>query len=210
MIAPAKRDNPILVKARSLFEQMLPQIQRMAFGAFREKAPELREELAAEVVARAYCAFVRLVGQGRADIGYATPLAMFAVKQVKSGRRFGTKLNVRDISSEYAQMTKKITIQRLDRYDNQADMWRSVLVEDRHAGPAEIAATRIDFAAWLRSLSSRQRRMAMFLACGETTGAAARRFRVSPSRVSQIRKYLRKTWETFVGETPAVRSQSVS
>ena len=147
---------------------------------------------------------MRLAEQGRADICYATPLAMSAVRQVKSGRRVGTKLNVRDVGSQDAQMAKKITLQRLDRYDRLEEIWRTILVEDRHAGPAEIAASRIDFATWLRSLPSRYRRLALVLATGETTGAVARRFRVSPSRVSKIRKHLRETWETFVGEPVTV------
>jgi hypothetical protein len=48
-------------------------------------------------------------------------------------------------------------------------------------GPVETAATRIDWAAWLRSLSRRPRTISSVLAGGETTQVAARRFHLSPA-----------------------------
>ena len=105
MIAPAnpkcQYDHDVV---NEKFEQMLPRIRLMAFHAFRDKDGEQRNELAADVIARAYAAFVRLAQQGRAELGYATPLALFSIKQVKSGRRMGAKLNVKDVSSEYARL----------------------------------------------------------------------------------------------------------
>jgi len=92
------------------FVAMLPQIRKLARLAFRAARPELKEELIAEVVANAFCAFNRLVERGKEDIAYATPLAAFAVKQVRSGRRVGGRLNVRDITSRHAQLAKGIAV----------------------------------------------------------------------------------------------------
>ena len=203
MIAPAKPKfhyNHDAVNQQ--FEQMLPRIRLMALGAFRDRNQDLKDELTAEVVARAYAAFVRLAKQGRADIGYATPLALFSIKQVKSGRRMGAKLNIKDVSSEHAQMNKGIAMWRLDRYNKRKCLWKEAIVEDRRSGPAEIAAMRIDFEAWLATLSRRDRRIAKTLAAGETTGATARKFGVSPSRISHMRTQLRRAWQVFQGELP--------
>jgi hypothetical protein len=201
LIAPtnanAKYDHDALNKQ---FEQMLPRIRLMSLHAFRDVKRELRYELVAEVVARAYAAYVRLAKQGRAHPGYATPLALFSIKQVNSGRRMGTKLNVNDISSPYAQLTKGINVARLDRYDDHQAAWKEVVVEDKRSGPAETAIVRIDFAAWLKTLSPKTRRIAKVLASGETTGGTARRFGVSPSRISQLRVQLKRAWHTFQGE----------
>ena len=61
MIAPAKPQSEYDHAAvNQKFEQMLPRIRLMALHAFRDKDHELRYELIAEVVARAYAAFVRL------------------------------------------------------------------------------------------------------------------------------------------------------
>jgi hypothetical protein len=174
----------------------------MALHAFRDHNPELRYELVAEVVARAYAAFVRLAKQGRGEIGYATPLALFSIKQVKSGRRMGTKMNIKDVSSEHAQINKGITMWRLDRYNKRKEIWKEVIVEDKRSGPAETAAMRIDFAAWLGTLDRRERRIAKTLAAGETTGATARKFGLSPSRISQMRVQLQRAWQIFQGELP--------
>ena len=40
---------------------------------------------------------------------------------MRDGRRVGVKLNVRDVSSAYAQQAKGFTVERLDRYDAEND-----------------------------------------------------------------------------------------
>ena len=119
-----------------------------------------------------------------------------------SGRRTGGHLNIRDVLSEHCQQHKGLLVERLDLYDQEEECWREALVEDRRAGPAEIAATRLDFAAWLRLLPGKLRRIAKVLASGETTGAAAKKFRVSAGRISQIRQELYQSWRQFMGEAP--------
>ena len=82
---------------------MLPLIRSQARLAFRRLRPELKDELVQEAVANAYCRFSRLVRAGKADLAYATPLANYAIRQVIAGRRVGTKVNRRDVSSVVAQ-----------------------------------------------------------------------------------------------------------
>ena len=65
------------------------------------------------------------------------------------------------------------------------EAWAEISVEDKHAGPAETAIVRIDFSTWLQLLPRRLRKIAMFLANGETTTAAAKRFGVSQGRISK-------------------------
>ena len=71
--------------------------------------------------------------------------------------------------------------------------------------PGHIARTRIDFSDWLASLKRRDRRVAEFLANGESTTAAAQRFKVSAGRISQLRRELAASWTRFIGgeEGPA-------
>jgi hypothetical protein len=176
---------------------MLPKIRRKARLAFRWLRPEHRDELVQEVVANAYCTFVALVRRGKADVAYATPLANFAIRQVIAGRQVGTKPKLRDVLSPAAHSADGIVVERLDTFDEDQGEWRAALVEDRHATPADIAAARIDVAAWLRSLSARNRRIAKTLAMGETTSGAAQRFKLSLARISQLREELKASWERF-------------
>jgi uncharacterized protein with GYD domain len=46
--------------------------------------------------------------------------------------------------------------------------------------------------------------MAVTLASGETTGEAAKRFRGSPSRISQVRRQLMESGEYLVGDSDDV------
>ena len=86
---------------------------------------------------------------------------------------------------------------RLDQYPHRRNRWRKILVEDRRAGPAETAASRIDFTDWLRRLPDTLRAVAELLGAGETTGTTAREFKLSAGRVSQMRRELKDRWEEF-------------
>ena len=198
MIAIAKQDRR--QNNQVIFEDLLPAILKQADVAFRFNPREEREELIAEVVANAYCAFHRLAERGKTDLAYATPLAWYAIRQVREGRRVGTKLNIHDVTSRYCQQTKEITVDRLDQFDQEQDTWQEVLVEDRHATPADIAVTRIDFAVWLRRLSCQKRQIAKVLARGETTKMAAKRFGLTAGRISQMRREFKDAWQEFQGE----------
>ena len=182
------------------FVSMLPTIRQNAVRRFRHRPPEECEDLVAEAVALAFVMFVRLVERGKPELCYGTPLADYACRQVAVGRRLGSPLNVNDISSGYCQQRKGVFLQRLDRYEVQDDKWKEIVVEDRQATPADIAATRIDFAAWLETLPKRQRQIAETLAMGETTSRTARMYRISAGRVSQIRRQLYEAWHEFHGE----------
>jgi hypothetical protein len=62
------------------------------------------------------------------------------------------------------------------------------------------AAFRIDTAAWLATLSARDRRIALDLAEGQATGEVARRHGVSPARISQLRRVFQGSYREFHGE----------
>jgi len=186
------------------FLAMLPTIQRRASLAFRHLDKESREEAIADTVANALVAYVRLFKKGKVELAYPTVLAMYGVKQVKTGRKVGMKLNVRDIASEYCQLSKRISIKRLDRYCHE-EGWREILVEDPHAGPAETAASRIDVSEWFDRLPPRDRQIADSLAVGNSTGEVAQQFRLHPSRISQKRREYLRNWRRFQSGDAPVR-----
>lgn len=182
------------------FLELLPQIERQARRAFRDHQPAEREELVQEVIADAYVAFARLVELGKTDLAYATPLAMYAVRHIRSGRRVGSSVNKRDVLSP---ANRRVTVESLERFDHGDDRWQEVLVEDKHVGPAETAAARLDFAKWLRKLPTAKRRVARVLAGGETTQGTAKQFGLSNGRVSQLRRELQASWRELQGEPVA-------
>ena len=181
---------------------MLPAIVQRARFAFRDVRGQDRQDLVQEVVANALVAFVALVRRGKMAIAYPSVLARYAVAQINDGRRVGSSLNAKEVLSPYAQRLKKFWVERLDHFDPAEEAWQEVLVEDRHAGPAEIACTKIDFEEWLKSLPVRHRRIAQFLGLGNRTADAAKKFKVSAGRVSQLRKELAANWKQFIGDEP--------
>ena len=186
------------------FLAMLPQIRRQAFAAFRNQRCESREELIQEVVANSYRAWVLLVRRGKESVAYATPLAQYAIRQVRDGRRVGGHQSAQDIMSASASKLHGFKVERFDQRDQQTGIWKEQLVEDRRAGPAATAAARLDLAAWYRTLSLRNRKIASALSMGETTADVARRYALSPGRVSQLRVWLRKHWEQFQADSQLV------
>ncbi len=202
MVALVKSNSAVDMQKsqHARFLAMLPTIRRQALIAFRNQRFELREELIQEVIANSYRAWVRLVRRGKELVVYATPLAQFAIRQVRGGRRVGGRLNLHDILSPQARRHYGITIERIDRRDPQDGVWNEQLVEDRRAGPAQTAAARLDLTAWLRTLSKRNRQIAKALSLGETTNAVARQFGLSSGRVSQLRGWLQEHWEQFQGD----------
>ena len=96
-----------------------------------------------------------------------------------------------------------VKLQRLNGAQDHCGRWQDIVVEDKTATPADIVATRIDFADWLKSLGRKKRRIAKTLATGESTQATARKFKLCPGRISQVRSELRDAWHEFQGEVVA-------
>ena len=71
------------------------------------------------------------------------------------------------------------------------------VVEDHRTPVPDQVAFRCDFPSWLHSLPVRNRRIARALSVGHTTGEVAKRFNVSPGRISQLRQEFQRAWEEF-------------
>jgi len=181
------------------FLEMLPTIRRVASYAFRHLRRSVREDLLAEVVANAFAAFRRLIDRGRAALIFPTVLARYAIKQVREGRRLGSRTNIRDVLSPCAKQQERLVVEPLCQ-QQEGGRWEELAVEDRGASPADVASFKIDFAEWLKRLKRSKRKLAVRLAIGETTSDAALRFRLTRSRISQLRKELHQNWDEFQGE----------
>ncbi|MEK6236668.1 MAG: hypothetical protein N2C14_18320 [Planctomycetales bacterium] len=83
------------------------------------------------------------------------------------------------------------------RQDERTGRWVEFVVEDDRTPVPDQAAFRLDFPVWLESLSERNREIAEEMAMNESTKDLARRHRVSPARVSQLRREFKDSWEAF-------------
>jgi DNA-binding NarL/FixJ family response regulator len=72
-------------------------------------------------------------------------------------------------------------------------------VESRKVSPADLAAFRLDFAEFMRTLTDRQRGVALRLAAGFTTADVAAVYGISAPAISQHRRAREEKWIEFQG-----------
>jgi len=192
---------------------ILPAVQTLASFRFRNLLPVDREEAIAEAVAVAMIVFVRLVERGKDPQRFPGRLALYAVLRVKAGRIAGAQDRSGDVLSRMARQQRGFIVESLDVCSNpDGSSWQTVLVEDRKSTPADTAASRIDFAAWLGRMKSRRRQIAETLAAGFRTEEVAQLFNLSPGRISQMRREFEVSWHKFQNEAhqPVVEQYSAA
>ena len=192
---------------QSSFLQVLPVVQQHAKIRFRRLTAERREEAIQETIAAACAIYQLAVAQGKLNVVHPGSLAVFAVRHTRTGRHVGGSQNAaRDVMSPSCQRRHGIQVVSFDHHRFPASLrdatngWKRIAVEDRKANIPDLSAFRIDFSAWLGSLTRRDRGIISALASGETTQAVAEQFGLSEGRVSQLRRKFETLWRSFQGE----------
>jgi hypothetical protein len=216
------RDSSTVVSAHRFahpqagFLTLLPVVERHARVMFRGRPAADREEAIAEAVAAAFVSYVRLRARGRHPArDFPSAMAAYAVLHVQNGRHVGGPSSSVDVLSPATQRKHGFRVEslvstrtspaRLDldvRRQRELDAFDERLRDNTRTAVPEQAAFRIDFPAFLRGLSFRDRRLARFLALGHSATEAAARFRLSLGRVSQLRHRWRRDWLGSQGEGP--------
>ena len=184
------------------FLALLPIVQTHAKIQFRRLPAERREEAIQETVAAACLNYQLAVAQGKQDIIRPGPLADFAVRHVRTGRHVGGHQDAaQDVMSPVAHQRHGVQLQsyHAHRSGDGTDGWRQLAIEDRKASIPDLAAFRIDFAQWLKSLTHRDRRIIAAFVSGERTMTVSERFGISEGRVSQLRRRYEREWGAFQG-----------
>jgi len=196
---------------QSRFLTILPRIRTHAGIYFRHvKCCVKKSDLIAEVLALAWKWFVRLAQRGKDATQYPSVLATFAARAVNAGRRLCGQLKAKDVLSERAQQRHGFRVEQLPistrtcheelngvHGQRHLDAFEERLQDNTMTPPDEQAAFRIDFPAWLRTRTERDRRIIADMAVGERTPHLARRFGISPARVSQLRREYHEDWTRF-------------
>src|SRR4051812_1817121 len=194
------------------FEAALPAVTDAARYAFRRRRPQDRDEAIADARAAAWSAWHGLIARGKDPVEVGVHgIAANAVRYVRNGRRVrhrGGGRGSMDGCHPRAQAVRDFKLVGIDAVEDPvapapAEPWRQWLAEDNRVSPADEAAFRIDFAAWLANLPERKRRVAELLAEGHEGVVVARLAGVSPGRVCQIKEELAANWEAFQGQACA-------
>ena len=185
------------------FLAVLPAIQTHARIQFRKLPPERREDAIQEAISSACYSYHRLAVRGRLHVVRPSMLATYAVNYVRNFRHLGGRQDsARDVMSPLCQRRHGVRVHEFQAAQSGdiVDGWRYLTLPNRKAKIPDLAAFRVDFAAWLRSLSHRDRRIVDRLACGDRTMEVADKFRLTWGRVSQLRRRFERDWCVFQGE----------
>lgn len=115
----------------------------------------------------------------RAGRGSPSNVAWYAIKRVRSHRRFSGSARSIDHPKRRVQPAQPAT---------------GAIAARPGGNPATIVGFRIDFAEWRSRLPERLQTVVDRLADGEEAGEVARLTGVSPARISQIRRLLELSW----------------
>ena len=194
--------NPGITAIQNLFFTALPRIARHARFYFRHlKREHDHEDAVAEVVALAWNWFVRLVRQGKRPEDFVSAIATYAARAVKGGRRLCGQEKAKDALSRQTQARRGFTVCRFPEFSTLAGNALDEALHDNTATPVpDQVSFRMDFPAWLSTRSARDRELIGELIAGERSQDAARRFRISPARVAQLRREYMLDWRSFCGE----------
>ncbi len=190
------------------FLSMLPRIERSARVAFRTLRADVRDDAICEVIANCLSAYHRLYERSQLHRAFASPLVRFAVAQYHAGRRVGTSQCGRDLYGLRASKDGQVQIRSIGTPVEQRQAWMECLTDNRRTPVPEQAHFRLEFPRWLRTQTRRNRQIAERLALGYSTAEVARRFKVSPGRVSQIRRELHDSWQAFTADRQPLNSNS--
>lgn len=172
------------------FLAVLPAVQTHAKIQFRHLPPCHREDAIQEAIASACASYQSLAARGRLHVAHPGTLATFALNFVRNGRHVGGHQDAaKDVLSPVAQRRHSFACRSAD--------WRQVAIAERRDPIPDTAAFRIDFAAWLKSLTRRDRRIIAAFLRGEGTGEVAERFGITAARVSQLRRRYEREWGMF-------------
>jgi len=184
------------------FLSILPRIELHGEVVFRAlRCPHRKQEVIAEVVALAWLWFTRLVRQGKDPTRFASAIATYAAKAVKTGRRLVGQERSKDVLSPRAQYLRDFAVVSLPLTSTLAGTpLDEALHDNRRSSVPDQVCFRLDFPSWLGTRTERDRRVIADLMVGERALDVADKYGLSPARISQLRREFLLDWELFCGE----------
>ena len=204
-----------LAHLHAAFRSILPRIELHARLYFRHlRCPQRQDDAVQETLALAWRWFVRLVERGKDPTTFPTVLAAYAARAVRCGRRLCGQGSGKDVLSPLAWQRHGFAVEGLPcsvrtahddrqgavRGQRKQDAWEERLRDNTQTPVPDQVCFRLDFPAWLRTLTARERRLVRAMARNERTLDLAQRFGLSPARISQLRRELHNDWSRFLGD----------
>ena len=200
-----------------VFLALLPRIELHGRIYFRHLRPHHKADAIQEMRALAWQWFLRLHERGRNPADFMTAFTTLLARAVNSGRRLTGLAKAKDVMNPATQRRHGFRVEPLPAssavgYDHLYaspqgqelhDAYEERLRDNTQTPVPDQVAFRIDWPAWLATLTGRERRMIAAMAQNDRTRDISRKFEVSPGRISQMRREFHDDWRRFQ-EGPAV------
>jgi len=151
-----------------------------------------------DAVASAFESWLSLTARGKDPAQFPACMPKFAAHYVRNGRHVWSRTSSRDVISRTAQQRRGFTVESLPL---QGVEWGEILIDDALTPVPDQVAFRLDFPAFRKTLTPRNRKILDALAMGDSGKEVAERFGLTPPRVTQLRQQWQREWEAFVGES---------
>ena len=181
---------------------VLPRVLSHGRVCFRGmKCPHRREDAIQDMIGLAWTWHLRLAEKGKDATCFPTALASYAARAVRSGSRVAGQERVNDILSPVAQRRHRFYVGRLPDFETLTQHpLCEALLDNTKSPPDETVCFKLDFLAWLASLTERDRSIVEDLMMGERARDVANKYRISPARISQKRREFCRDWFVYCGD----------
>src|SRR5260370_10896904 len=171
---------------------VLPRVEAHGRVYFRHvRCKHRKQELLAEMAALRGRWLVNLARRGKDVMQFVSKLAVYAARAISSGRRVCGRERVRDAMSASTQRNRGFAVGSLPEVGTPLrGPLADALVDNTVSPELDQVAFRIDFPAWRRTRSQRDRRVIDAMVTDETTSTLARLFGVSAARIPQIHRQI--------------------
>ena len=196
------------------FVALLPRIERHGRIYFRHvRCPHRKADAIQEMTALGWQWFLRLHQRGKDPAEFLTGFTTLLARAVNSGRRLVGMAHAKDALNPAAQRRHHFAVEVLPSSlgvsherrtasphgQELQDAYEERLRDNSTTPVLEQVQFRVDFPAWLDTLTGRERRIVRAMANNEGTLDLSRQFELSPGRISQLRREFHDDWRRFCG-----------
>jgi hypothetical protein len=196
------------------FLLILPRVELHGRIFFRHLCPDRRADAVQEMRALGWQWFLRLAERGRDPADFLTGFVTRLAWAVNSGRRLAGMARAKDVLNAATQRRHGFHVERLPSTTQASherlyaevqgqelhDAFEERLRDNTITPVLDQVIFRIDWPAFLRTLTGRERRLIRAMARNERTLDLSRQFEVSPARIAQLRREFFEGWRRFCGE----------
>jgi hypothetical protein len=199
------------------FLVILPRVELHGRIHFRALAPDKKDEVIQEMRALAWKWFLGLRRRNKNPADFMKTFTTFLARAVNSGRRLVGLEKAKDVMNAFTQRRHGFEVEQLPvspRTSHEQlysmpngqdlhDAFEERLRDNTTTPVPDQVQFRVDWPAWLGTLTGRERRIIKAMARNESTKDISREFELSPARISQLRREFHDQWQQFCEVVPA-------